>query len=99
MWQLSSNLVRVLVDVYGGAPDHDHRGVRAGRLPAADRVHPHRVCHPAAQDPPGGHECCRWRMNELYWIVIFPIIDYYGLEELKHACSGFIQVSSHTEQR
>ena len=42
-----------------GAPDHDHRGVRAGRLQAADRVHPHRLSDPAAQDTAGGHERCR----------------------------------------
>ena len=32
-----------------GAPDAHHRGVRARRVPAADRVHPHRLRHAAAQ--------------------------------------------------
>jgi hypothetical protein len=32
------------------APDVDHRGVRAGRLSTADRVHPHRLRHSTAEN-------------------------------------------------
>lgn len=54
------------------APDADHRGVRAGRVPPTHRVHPHGLCHAAAADAAGRHErgrllraggvapCLRW---------------------------------------
>lgn len=47
------------LDASWGAPDDHYWGVWAWCVQAANRVHPHWMCHPSASDPSWGHER-RW---------------------------------------